>query len=137
MNKSIVLGQYPEYNGLIVKLVPGYELYRQSRLSNDNQVCSEEEWSKEYKDSTILGMFVQAENIVYINNNITNKNKFFETLRHELTHAYIDYYIADGRNWDEEQVCEFMSKHFTSYYRMIVKIQESIKNNIHFTLLFS
>lgn len=82
-----------------------------------------EEVKKEFNDnnpdSYYFGITTMSKQQILINNEVSiEKQK--ETLYHELMHCYINCYILDGLQFDEEGLCNISAKS----HNMIHKIAE-------------
>lgn len=123
MNKPIEweyqLGDFPDYNNLHVKALNPYQIYCEVLEGNHNIPISFEDWKKADKDSTYFGVYKSQNNAIFINNCITNEEKFKQVLRHELIHAFLSYNMPTNTDYDDEDICEVFSKHYDEYISFI------------------
>lgn len=123
------LGQFIDYRNLYIKCLNPYQMYCEVLDGDHNSPISFEDWRKADKENTWFGIYKSQDNAIYINNCITNEDRFIQVLRHELTHAFLSYVMPVNTQYDEEVLCETISKHYDEYTKFINGITQHCLGN--------
>lgn len=95
----------------------------------------EEEDIEAFADADIryLGLCDIAEQVIYIISDIQKEERMLETIKHEISHAFIDSYCLKNEKdkYSEEFICDFVA----AYSSEINKLADDIYKQYRYKLL--
>lgn len=95
----------------------------------------EEEDIEAFADEDIryLGLCDMAEQVIYIISDIQKEERMLETIKHEISHAFIDSYCLKNEKdkYSEEFICDFVA----AYSSEINKLADDIYKQYRYTKL--
>lgn len=84
-------------------------------------------------DIRYLGLCDMAEQVIYIISDIQKEERMLETIKHEISHAFIDSYCLKNEKdkYSEEFICDFVA----AYSSEINKLADDIYKQYTYKLL--